>query len=135
MLAPELTDKPWADADEYKYRRVNGRFDKLADETTKQNLAKRGYQPVDFLKSTSQVYNDYVKYESVDDQRMNEKYGSKSNVPVGFDKNDRQMMGSNENRCKPCRCDSDSEDDSESDEMEYRPRKSKRNRRRYSRKN
>ena len=93
MLAPELTDKPWADSDELKYKRVGGKFDKLADETTKRNLAARGYKPVDFLKSTGQVYDTYIKYESVEDQVRNEKYGSKDNgVPTGFDKYDRQMM-------------------------------------------
>lgn len=132
MLAPELTDKPWADTDELKYKRIGGKFDKLADETTKRNLAVRGYKPVDFLKSTGQVYDEYIKYESVEDQMKKEKYGSNENIPTGFDRDSRQMMYREEKRCKPCKCDVDSDDeDSESEEIEYKPRKSKRNRRKY----
>lgn len=130
MLAPELTDRPWADADELRYKRVGGRFDKLADETTKQNLAKAGYAPVDFLKSTSQVYDSYIKYEAVDDQVRKERYGK--GVPTGYDRRDQQMTLRDESKCKPCKCDVDLEEDSEeSEEIEYRPRKSKRNRRKY----
>jgi len=95
MLAPELTDEPWArEGDDEKYRRYDSKFNKNADETVKENLKKKGYKYTNFLKGPGEMFEEYEK-------------ANNSSYPKP--KDDHPELGA----CQPCNCNSDESEDTE----------------------
>jgi len=94
VLAPELTEVPWAEGEEGKYKRVNNKFDRNADETVIRNLAKQGYK-ANFLPSTGEIFDEYEESSFVKSTPKRSKFP--------MPKDDHPELS----QCQPCNCESE----------------------------
>ena len=107
VLAPELTDFPWAtNGEEGPYQYVNSKFNREADETVKRNLAKQGYK-ADFLKSSGEVFEEYEQENRSGKLMRNGGNGNGKKFPTP--KDDHPELA----QCQPCNCDADDIDTEE----------------------
>lgn len=131
VLAPELTDYPWANGEEGKYRYVNTAFDKEADETVKRNLAKQGYK-AEFLKSSDQVFDEYEE-ENRSGRLLRNGNGNGRRNGNGKNGNGRFPTPKDDHpelaQCQPCNCDDDIDTEEYYERKLQKIRKNKNNKR------
>ncbi|XWV24822.1 hypothetical protein QJ856_gp0961 [Tupanvirus deep ocean] len=131
-LSHELVEKPWTeDENDGKYKSVNNKFDKHADQYNKRKTNKNN----NYLKRKDEIFQEYIEYDSYEDvipenkkQRRKRVYPNNNNdIPKPLD--NRPDLS----QCQPCVCPGDDDYDDDDDEyIDYRPKKKHRN---YKRKN